>query len=78
MEQRSNDDLEGVVKWFDPIKGYGFIEQPEEQTDYFFHYTDIVVEKGERRKIDADDKVLFNLITDYEKNKLKAINVRKI
>lgn len=31
---------EGVVKWFDPKKGFGFIEGPEGQ-DIFVHYSQI-------------------------------------
>jgi len=30
----------GLVKWFDPKKGYGFIVGPEEQ-DVFAHFTQI-------------------------------------
>ena len=33
-------DVEGVVKWFDPRKGYGFIVGPEGQ-DVFVHFTSI-------------------------------------
>ena len=32
------DGAEGVVKWFDPRKGFGFILGPEGQ-DIFTHYT---------------------------------------
>ncbi len=33
-------DTEGVVKWFDPKKGFGFIVGPEGQ-DIFAHYSKI-------------------------------------
>jgi len=32
--------LKGIVKWFDPKKGYGFIVGPEGQ-DVFVHYSQI-------------------------------------
>ncbi|HMN95043.1 MAG TPA: cold shock domain-containing protein [Phycisphaerales bacterium] len=32
--------MEGVVKWFDPRKGYGFVLGPEGQ-DIFVHYSKI-------------------------------------
>ncbi|HYE61322.1 MAG TPA: cold shock domain-containing protein [Phycisphaerales bacterium] len=35
---RSIEGVEGVVKWFDPRKGFGFIVGPEGQ-DIFTHYT---------------------------------------
>jgi cold shock protein len=34
------EGVEGVVKWFDPRKGYGFIVGPEGQ-DIFVHYSTI-------------------------------------
>jgi len=35
----------GVVKWFDDIKGYGYI-QSETGQEVFVHFTDIIQEKG--------------------------------
>lgn len=43
MTQQSSDRLvavEGLVKWFDPKKGFGFIIGPDGQ-DIFAHYTKI-------------------------------------
>src|SRR3954469_16326890 len=37
-EQISIDAAEGIVKWFDPRKGFGFIVGPEGQ-DIFTHYS---------------------------------------
>src|SRR3954468_20043229 len=34
----SIENVEGLVKWFDPRKGFGFIVGPEGQ-DIFTHYT---------------------------------------
>lgn len=39
-EQNDIKDAKGVVKWFDPKKGYGFIVGPEGQ-DIFVHYSQI-------------------------------------
>jgi len=42
---------EGVVKWFDPKKGYGFLIGPDGQ-DIFVHYTKI---QGEGFRVLKDD-----------------------
>lgn len=39
-QDRELKDTEGVVKWFDPRKGYGFIVGPEGQ-DVFAHFSAI-------------------------------------
>lgn len=34
-------DVEGIVKWFDPKKGFGFIVGPQSQ-DIFVHFSQIL------------------------------------
>ena len=34
-----------VVKWFDAKKGYGFIVHPEDGTDVFVHYSQIMSDR---------------------------------
>ena len=31
----------GIVKWYDPIRGYGFISLIHEKEDVFFHFNQI-------------------------------------
>lgn len=51
-------DIEGVVKWFDPKKGFGFIVGPDGQ-DIFVHFSQIqgegfrVLKDGSTVKYDA-------------------------
>ena len=44
--------IQGVVKWFDPKKGYGFLVGPDGQ-DVFVHYSQILGE-GFRTLADGD------------------------
>lgn len=63
----SNDTSNGVVKWFNEQKGYGFIEQPDGR-DLFVHYSEC------RGKIRQGDKVEY--ILGEGKNGLCATKVR--
>ncbi len=49
---------EGRVKWFNDLKGYGFIETSE-QGDVFVHYTAIVAEGF--RSLSEGDRVSFDV-----------------
>lgn len=63
---------EGIVKWFNDAKGFGFIKM-EDQTELFVHYSDLVMDGFKTLK--EGEKVLFDV---YEEKKgLVAKNVRK-
>jgi cold shock protein len=49
--------VEGLVKWFDPRKGFGFIIGPEQQ-DIFVHYT--VIEGDGFRVLKDGSAVLYD------------------
>ena len=49
---------EGVIKWFDPKKGYGFIETPG-HPDVFVHHTSFET-KG-LRTLNQGDKVTYEI-----------------
>ncbi len=64
---------EGIVKWFDNKKGFGFIKR-EEGDDVFVHYTAI---KGEGFKtLQQDEKVSFDIVQGPKG--LQAANVLKV
>ncbi|MSR40331.1 MAG: cold shock domain-containing protein [Phycisphaerales bacterium] len=46
-------EIEGVVKWFDPRKGFGFIVGPQNQ-DIFLHFTVIEQSEGFRTVRDGE------------------------
>lgn len=64
----------GVVKWFDAKKGFGFITTSEGQKDIFVHYSSI---EGEGfRSLKDGDEVEFEQV-ESDKG-LQASNVRRI
>ena len=62
--------MNGVVKWYNPRKGYGFIEN-EEGKDIFVHRTQV----PQGTYLNEGDKVTFEIEKD-EKGP-KAINIKK-
>ncbi|WP_026922235.1 cold-shock protein [Glycomyces arizonensis] len=57
----------GTVKWFDPDKGYGFIDVDGEEDDLFVHFTEIV-DSGGFRTLEEGQRVSFD-VTDSPKGK---------
>jgi CspA family cold shock protein len=65
---------QGVIKWFDNKKGFGFIAQDEGGQDVFVHFSSIA---GEGFKtLDEGDRVEFE-VNQSDKG-LKASNVTKL
>ena len=63
----------GTVKWFNRIKGFGFIERPDGD-DVFVHYKAI---EGEGfKELNEGDEVEFEVVEGPKG--LQAANVRKI
>ena len=61
---------EGIVKFFNDSKGYGFIKDVETEEEYFVHVSGLIDEVRE------NDKVNFDL-TEGKKG-LNAVNVKLI
>lgn len=68
--------MKGKVKWYHPVKGYGFIEteQRGKTTEIFFHISELADYK--QAKIELGEEVEFEL-GDSKKGK-KAIKIKKI
>lgn len=60
----------GTVKWFDPLKGYGFIERRSGE-DVFVHFS--AVKTHGYRCLNSGQRVSYQLAKG--KNGLMAINV---
>ena len=63
----------GTVKWFNPTKGYGFIQPEEGGNDVFVHIS--AVEKAGWRSLNEGQKVSYELQT--EKGKTSACNLQE-
>jgi len=63
----------GLVKWFNDQKGYGFIEQ-ENGSDVFVHHSGI--EASGFKSLHEGDKVTFDV--EQGKKGLAAVNVRVV
>jgi len=64
--------VDGVVKWFDAKKGYGFIVSPEVEGDVFVHYTKVQMEGF--KKLETSENVTFDVVRSPE-GKPQADNV---
>ena len=68
--------LQGKVKWFNPIKGFGFIERDDKEKDVFVHIS--AVKESGIQKLFENDKVEFELSEDAKGKGPSAINLKKI
>lgn len=65
----------GVVKWYDPDKGYGFIVQ-RSGNELFFHRTGIAVEGDERLRLKDGVPVTYRVkVTDRGPQAVEVVPV---
>lgn len=64
----------GIVKWFNPDKGYGFIALDDGSADAFVHISE--VEKAGFNTLNENQKVEFEL--QENKGKMSAVNLRPL
>tara|TARA_B100001250_G_C19767346_1_gene775402 strand:+ start:1507 stop:1710 length:204 start_codon:yes stop_codon:yes gene_type:complete len=65
---------QGKVKWFSSKKGYGFITEDKSDRDIFLHVS--TLQKSKLRVLKENQKIKFEI--KEEKDKLQAINVKKV
>ena len=66
--------LKGQVKWFNPRKGFGFLEREDKEKDVFVHIT--AVKAAGIKALQENDKLEFTL-EDGPKGP-SAVNLKKI
>ncbi len=62
----------GTVKWFNPDKGYGFIQPEDGGKDVFVHIT--AVQAAGLQSLNENQKVTYEVVT--ERGKQAAANLR--
>ena len=62
----------GTVKWFNPTKGFGFIQPDQGSSDVFVHIS--AVERAGFNSLNEGQKVSYDLAT--EKGKTSAANLK--
>ena len=55
----------GIVKWFNPTKGFGFIQPEQGGSDVFVHIS--AVEKAGMRSLNEGQKVSYEIVTERGK-----------
>ena len=64
----------GTVKWFNPMKGFGFIQPEQGGADAFVHIS--ALERAGLTTLNEGAKVSYDLAT--EKGKTSAVNLKLI
>ena len=64
----------GTVKWFNKVKGYGFIQPQEGGKDVFVHIT--AVERSGLDTLNEGQKLSYELMT--ERGKTAATNLKAV
>lgn len=64
----------GKVKWFNPKKGYGFIDQDDDEKDIFLHIT--ALQKANISVLNEGDKISYDV--EDENGKQSATNIKQV
>jgi CspA family cold shock protein len=65
---------QGVVKWYNSQKGYGFIQPDEGGKDVFVHVS--ALERSGLRGLVEGQRVSFEVQTDKRTGKTSAVNLQ--
>jgi cold shock protein len=66
----------GTVKWFNPAKGFGFIQPDSGGADVFVHIS--AVERSGLSTLNEGQKVSFEEERDPKRGKTSAVNIKAL
>jgi CspA family cold shock protein len=66
----------GTVKWFNPTKGFGFIQPDSGGPDVFVHIS--AVERAGMSGLNEGQKIGYELETDQRRGKTSAANLKRV
>ena len=64
----------GTVKWFNSVKGFGFIQPDNGSTDVFVHIS--AVERAGMRSLSDGQKISYDIVKDRKSGKSSADNLQ--
>ncbi len=64
----------GTVKWFNDLRGYGFIQPAAAGKDVFVHVS--AVERAGLGRLSEGQKVVYELQTDPRTGRTSAVNLK--
>ena len=64
----------GTVKWFNAMKGFGFIQPTDGGTDVFVHIS--AVERARMRDLNEGQKISYDVVADKRTGKSSADNLK--
>ena len=66
----------GTVKWYNSMKGYGFIQPDDGGKDAFVHVS--AIERAGMNDLSEGQKISFELVTDTRSGKLSAEKLQSV
>jgi CspA family cold shock protein len=64
---------QGIVKWFNPDKGFGFITPDGERGDVFVHFS--AIQSSGYRTLDENQRVEFEIVQDPKGPQAEQVRV---
>ena len=66
----------GIVKWFNPTKGFGFIQPDDGGADVFVHIS--AVERSNLGSLEEGQKLAYELELDSRSGKMTAVQLQAV